>query len=231
MFKVMPFGDGAIHVQFGTTIDPEVFQRVRLFCTLIKRFRDPRIVEFIPSYHSVTIFYGTGTTFQEIAKWVDEIMSTGDVDGQDKTNPTGRLIKIPVCYGGEYGPDLDCVAQFHNFSPKEVIQKHTGAEYLVYMIGFMPGFPFMGGLDPELATPRLSRPRSLVPKGSVGIAGAQTGLYPLDSPGGWQLIGRTPLIMFNAQEDPPTLLQSGDRVRFVSITPEEYLGMLQTQQK
>jgi inhibitor of KinA len=135
--------------------------------------------------------------------------------------PEGRLVILPVLYGGEQGPDLDFVARHHQLSVEEVIALHSGPEYLVYMIGFAPGFPYLGGLPERLATPRLEKPRLSVPKGSVGIGGAQTGVYSVDSPGGWRLIGRTPVPLYDPRKDPPALLQAGDRVRFRPVTAAE----------
>lgn len=129
----------------------------------------------------------------------------------------GRLVEIPVVYGGEAGADLDDVAAHCGLGADEVVQRHTGAEYIVYFIGFQPGFAYLGGLDPRLETPRRAEPRIAVPAGSVGIGGAQTGVYPLATPGGWQLIGRTALALFDPQAEPPTLLAPGDRVRFVAV--------------
>jgi inhibitor of KinA len=133
-----------------------------------------------------------------------------------------RFVEIPVCYGGEYGPDLEAVAEYHHLSTSEVVEIHSKEEYLVYMIGFAPGFPYLGGMSEEIATPRRHSPRLSIPEGSVGIAGMQTGVYPISTPGGWQLIGRTPLELFCPNENPPTLLQSGDIVKFVPISLEEY---------
>lgn len=128
----------------------------------------------------------------------------------------GRLVEIPVAYGGEHGPDLADVAAHTGFTPAEVVRRHGAGEYIVYLLGFLPGFAFMGGLPPELATPRRAEPRTAVPARSVGIGGEQTGIYPLASPGGWQLIGRTPLELFDPTAASPTLLRPGDRVRFVA---------------
>ena len=134
-----------------------------------------------------------------------------------------RTVRIPVCYGGELGPDLGEVAAFHRLSPQQVIDIHTGGEYLVYMIGFAPGFPYVGGMSNKIATPRRKMPRLAIPAGSVGIAGEQTGVYPLETPGGWQLIGRTPLSLFNPQaKSAPSLLQAGDRIEFYAISRQEY---------
>lgn len=133
-----------------------------------------------------------------------------------------RTVSIPVCYGGEYGPDLEYVARHHNLTPEEVISIHSEGEYLAYMIGFAPGFPFLGGLSEKIATPRRSSPRTSIPAGSVGIAGMQTGVYPISTPGGWQLIGQTPIKLFLPEQNPPSLLQAGDIVKFEPISKEEY---------
>ena len=135
--------------------------------------------------------------------------------------PDPRTIEIPVVYGDEYGPDLEWVAAYHNITPQDVIRLHTRPTYLVYMIGFMPGYPYMGEIPDELVTPRRKTPRTRVPKGSVGIAQKQTGIYPFTSPGGWQIIGQTPVQLFDSRRNPPSLLEMGDRVKFFAVTAEE----------
>jgi inhibitor of KinA len=132
------------------------------------------------------------------------------------------LVEIPVCYGGEYGEDLEPLAREHGIPPSQVVELHTGPTYFVGMLGFAPGFPYLAGLDPRLVTPRRSTPRPRVPRGSVAIGGEHTGVYPVESPGGWHLIGRTPITLFDVSRDPPSLLQAGDQVRFVAIPPEEF---------
>jgi len=136
--------------------------------------------------------------------------------------PAPKTVHIPVCYGGRFGPDIEFVAQTNHLSVEEVIRLHCEPEYLIYMVGFTPGFPFLGGLPPALHTPRLKTPRSLVPAGSVGIANAQTGIYPLASPGGWQLIGRTPKKLFAPQRPNPFLYQAGDRIKFEPISAQDF---------
>jgi inhibitor of KinA len=138
------------------------------------------------------------------------------------TLPEPRTVDIPVCYEGEMAPDLGDVSAQTGRTVEEVIRLHSGTEYLVYFLGFSPGFPYLGDLPRELASPRLKTPRLRVPAGSVAIGGSQTGIYPVDSPGGWRLIGRTPLPLFSPEKDPPTLLRMGDRVRFVPITSEDF---------
>ncbi|MGV3465566.1 MAG: 5-oxoprolinase subunit PxpB, partial [Heyndrickxia sp.] len=134
-----------------------------------------------------------------------------------------RVVEIPVCYGGDFGPDLETVASMNGLSTEEVIQIHSSAEYTVYMIGFAPGFPYLGGMSEKIATPRLPSPRLKIPERTVGIAGNQTGVYPIETPGGWQLIGRTPIKLFRPQDEVPSLLHAGDKVRFKPISYEEYV--------
>ncbi|NLG86950.1 MAG: 5-oxoprolinase subunit PxpB, partial [Firmicutes bacterium] len=145
------------------------------------------------------------------------------IEGLGKLDlPAPEITVIPVCYGGKFGPDLDYVCEHTGLSAEEVIQLHTGTDYLIYMLGFTPGFSYLGGMDERLATPRLKTPRTHIPAGSTGIAGKQTGIYPIDSPGGWQLIGRTPLKLYDPFRDPPVLLKAGNYVRFTAITEDEY---------
>jgi inhibitor of KinA len=141
--------------------------------------------------------------------------------------PEPELTRIPVLYGGAYGPDLVSVAEYHRISPEEVIRLHCSRPYQIYMIGFMPGYPYMGDLPEGLVTPRLKTPRLSVPAGSVAIAQRQTGIYPVESPGGWQIIGRTPVKVFDLERNPPFLLQMGNRVHFYSVTEEEFLAWKQ----
>jgi KipI family sensor histidine kinase inhibitor len=132
------------------------------------------------------------------------------------------VIEVPTVYGGEFGPDLAFVASHSRLSEAEVVQIHSGTDYLVYMMGFSPGFPYLGGMSPRIATPRLKTPRTAIPAGSVGIAQEQTGVYPVESPGGWQLIGRTPARLFDAGRQPPVLVEAGDSIRFVPIVPRQF---------
>lgn len=144
---------------------------------------------------------------------------------KDDKTITPRLVEIPVCYGGEFGPDLEYVAAFNGLTTEEVIHIHSSGDYLVYMIGFAPGFPYIGGMSEKIATPRRETPRLKIPSGSVGIAGKQTGVYPIETPGGWQLIGRTPLKLFRPDEEPPSLLMAGDKIKFVPISYNDYKEM------
>ena len=212
-------GDRAIFVEFGDAIDPEINRRVRRLMLSLQRERVPGVVEAVPTYRSLLVYFEPrqiGTS-----KLRETLHLLAQRTGEHGL-PHPRLIEVPTIYGGEYGPDLEFVAQHSSLSVPQVIQTHTGAPYLVYMIGFLPGFPYLGGMSPKIATPRLESPRAKVPAGSVGIAGSQTGIYPVESPGGWRLIGRTPLKLFDPGREPPGLFQAGDYLSFVGMTPEEY---------
>jgi KipI family sensor histidine kinase inhibitor len=173
--------------------------------------------ELIPAYRSVLVLYDPAVIlFHELLEHLQ--MREAHLTTTDLPEP--RVIEIPVQYGGESGPDLESVARHTHCSAAEVIALHSGREYLVYMLGFTPGFCYLGGMDERLETPRLAEPRTHIPAGSVGIAGKQTGVYPINSPGGWQIIGRTPLHLFDPHRDPPVLVQAGDMVRFVPMNEE-----------
>jgi inhibitor of KinA len=222
-----PLGDHAILVTLGDTIDEATHRRVRAAVSALDAARLPGVIDLVPAFASVAVHYdparvgapaADGTPYDTLARRVEELL--GDL--AHEALPPARLVEIPVCYGGELGPDLDDVAQRHAMAADEVIRVHTGPTYLVYMVGFMPGFAYLGGLSDRIATPRRSSPRAAVPAGTVGIGGSQTGVYPLVSPGGWNLIGRTPRRIFDIAREDPALLGTGDRVRFRAITREEF---------
>ena len=217
--RIKPLGDTALRVQLGEGIDPELNRRVRAACAALERAALPGVVEWVPSYTAVTVHYQPHVVrFQELCRQVEAAIAAD----QDAPLPAGKVVTLPVLYGGEQGPDLGFVAEHHRLSVEEVIALHSTPEYLVYMIGFAPGFPYLGGLPERLATPRLEKPRLSVPKGSVGIGGSQTGVYSVDSPGGWRLIGRTPVALYDPKRNPPALLEAGDRLRFRPVSAAEY---------
>ena len=217
--RVLPCGDSALLVELGNDINPEVHRRVRnLFLTAEKEGL-PGVVDMVPTYRSVLIYYDPRVTnLGELHKRL-ETLSLGV---QESPVEKPRVVEIPMVYGGEYGPDLDSVAEHNGLTPQEVINIHVSTDYLVYMIGFSPGFPYLGGMSENIATPRLKTPRLAIPAGSVGIAERQTGIYPQESPGGWRLIGRTSLRLFDANREPPSLLSAGDYLRFIPINAEAY---------
>jgi inhibitor of KinA len=213
-------GDTALVVEFGDTIDLVVNRRVHALARALTEHPLPGLGEAVPSYRSLLVHYDPlRLSHVEVESFVAEVLQRCE----DAPLPEPRLVEIPTVYGGEHGPDIGFVAEHNGLSVEEVIRLHSEAVYTVYMLGFTPGFPYLGGLPEALATPRLETPRQRVPAGSVGIAGAQTGVYPLATPGGWRLIGWTPLVLFDPARTPPALLQPGDQVRFVP-TGEAGLG-------
>ncbi|MFT2011128.1 5-oxoprolinase subunit PxpB [Pontibacter sp. 13R65] len=228
-FQLFPLGDAAIVVQFGDTISEEVHATVRAFSLLLEAQPFPGFIELVPAFTTVTIYYnpwlisqkGRYDPYQSV---VDLLLPLLTQTYQEPHELPSRLIEIPVCYGGKYGPDLEFVAIHNGLSSEMVVSLHSATEYMVYMIGFAPGFPYLGGMNSLIATPRRDSPRPAIPPGSVGIAGDQTGIYPLQTPGGWQLIGRTPLTLFQPFRQSPSLLKAGDKVRFVPISEKEFLN-------
>jgi len=212
-------GDGALIAELGDKISPEVNQRVRELALVLEEDPIEGVVEIVPTYRSLLIIYDPLRV--HLTALLHRIEGLRKKIARIKI-PEPKTVEIPVLYGGEYGPDLEWVAQYHKITAQDVIRLHLAPLYQVYMIGFTPGFPYMGELPEQLATPRRKTPRTLIPAGSVAIAQRQTGIYPVASPGGWQIIGRTPLKLFNPTKSPPTLLEMGDRVKFFSITEEEF---------
>ena len=214
--RILPAGDSAILVEFGEVIDPVVNSRVYALFDAVEKSLGDKVVEMIPTYRSLLVVYNpVEITFGEISEQVGGLLD--GIQGDSETSTTREIIELPVIYGGEDGPDLDHVAEHAGISTQEVIDIHSGTGYLVYMLGFAPGFPYLGGLDERIACPRLTTPRVKVPAGSVGIAESQTGVYPNESPGGWQLIGRTAVPLFDVQRENPSLIKPGAEVRFVPV--------------
>lgn len=206
-------------VEFGDEISPEVSAKVRAMQHGIKESRLAGVLECIPTYRSLLVVYDPlKIGFNELSERLRNIESRLAV----MDLPAPLVTELPTAYGGEYGPDLDFVAAHTGLSPEEVVRMHSSVDYLIYMIGFTAGYPYLGGLPESLVTPRRKTPRQQVPAGSVGIAGPQTGVYPVESPGGWQLIGRTPVRLYDPTRNPPVLLRAGDYVRFVPISPAEF---------
>ena len=217
-YTIRSCGGSAVTVEFEEKISPEVNSQVMSLNRAIKEKRPRGIVETIPSFRALTILFDPCAISEKSVRKIVSSLSGKNASSKMKS----RIFKIPVCYGGEYGCDLEDVAKYHGITEEEVIRRHSGRDYLIYMLGFLPGFAYLGGLDEGLVTPRLENPRTEVPAGAVGIGGEQTGIYPLTSPGGWRLIGRTPLRPFNPESDPPILYRAGDYIRFTPIDASEY---------
>ncbi len=217
-------GDCSLLVEVGDEIDIDVNQKVRELFAGLKTDPLAGVVDTVPGYRSLLIIFDPlETTLRQIQEEVQHLLRTLD----PSQLPEPKTMKVPVVYGGEYGPDLKWVADYHGTTPEEVIRFHTGHTYHVYMIGFMPGYPYMGELPEEIVTPRRETPRTVVPRGSVGLAQKQTGIYSAQSPGGWQIIGWTPLILFDSTKWPPGLLEMGDRVKFYAVKEEELVNWQQ----
>ncbi len=214
MARYLPCGDAAITVEFGDEISSEMLRQVRAFAQAVHDDPPAGFLELMPTYRSVTVM------FDPAGPEVDQIearLRGAEARGQSVAVRPGRLNVMPVRYGGQDGPDLEEVARLHDLAPEQVVRLHSGREYEVYCVGFSPGFAYLGGLPPELHTPRLGTPRKLVPAGSVGIGGQQTGVYPIPTPGGWRLLGRTSFTLFDVNADPPCPVQAGDRVLFEAV--------------
>lgn len=217
-FRYFPAGDSALVVEAGNEISPKLNQKIRGLVLALEEYALPGIRELVPTYRSLMILYDPAIIlFTELIEHIKHL----EVHVQTVELPEPRIVEIPVVYGGDFGQDIDYVADYHDLNTEEVVALHSGRDYLVYMLGFTPGFCYLGGMAEELKTPRLETPRTLIPAGSVGIAGQQTGVYPIDSPGGWRIIGRTPLRLFDPQRTPPVLIQAGDYVRFTPIQYQE----------
>lgn len=213
-YVFLPVGDCAVTVEFGREISEEINGKVRSLAMALKSAAIPGILEWIPTYRSLLVSYDPEKiSCRRLLGLLRRLINTAGQAAQ-----AGRRVwKIPVCYGGEYGEDLSFVAQNAGMTAEEVVKLHSTVEYRIYMLGFLPGFAYLGGLDKRIHTPRLKTPRTRIPPGSVGIGGEQTGIYPIASPGGWQLIGRTPVKPYDPKRTVPILFEAGDFLRFVPI--------------
>jgi len=217
---ISPVGDRAISIDFGQVIDPTINRHIRQTIERIKELQLDGIIELVPTYCALLVEYDAMLySYSEICNIIEPTLEEGMTN---TTNELVTVVEVPTVYGGDFGPDLSFVASHNHLSEDEVISIHSGTDYLVYMLGFIPGFTYLGGMDLRIATPRLSSPRTLIPAGSVGIAGEQTGTYPSDSPGGWQIIGRTPVTMYDMSKAQAALLKAGDYVRYVPIDESEF---------
>ena len=226
--RIKPMGDRALLVELGEGIDPDVNARVHALAALVSQISPRGLENVVPTYRAFMVQYDP---LAVSAKTLEEMIKQLSGSLKQVGSAAGKLVEIPVCYGGDFGPDMDQVASHCGLTLDEVIRRHTAPEYLIYMVGFTPGFPFLGGMDESLSTPRLEKPRTRVPEGSVGIANSQTGIYPVTSPGGWQLIGKTPLKLFAPHRETPFLYEAGDRIKFVAIDQDRFNELTEAEAK
>lgn len=219
MIEIKPLGDLAIRVSFGNEISEKIHWNIQQFLFQMTAAKVNGIVEWVPTYNAVAIYYRPEIiSFTRLAEKVEAIYKKTSKG----TPPQPIVYRIPVYYGGKTGPDLSYIANYHSISDKEVIALHSQKEYLIYMMGFFPGFPYLGGLSQKLAVPRLEHPRPRVPAGSVGIGGSQTGIYPAEVPSGWRILGITPVKLFDITASSPFLLAAGNYLKFYPIDENEY---------
>ncbi|HEX3897071.1 MAG TPA: 5-oxoprolinase subunit PxpB [Rudaea sp.] len=221
--SIEPLGDGALLIRLGDSIDAATNRTAIALAGALCAADIFGVRDIAPAYASVCVRYEMSSA--DFATISTRLRSIVDSIKTAEYSVDTDVTEIPVCYGGKFGPDLDAVAAHASISVDHVIDRHVDANYEVAMLGFMPGFPYLRGLDPTLHTPRLATPRTRVPAGSVAIGGAQTGIYPRELPGGWRIIGRTPLRLFDSARETPALLSPGQKVRFTRIGPDEFAAM------
>jgi KipI family sensor histidine kinase inhibitor len=220
--SIHPAGDAAFLIEVGGGIDEQTNRRVLALAGWLRRhFEGVADLDVVPAYRSLLISFRPGALGAAAVRRAVDTAPQGELVSSEPST-----LVIPVLYGGEFGPDLEFVAGFHRLSPDTVIQLHAAQPYRIYCLGFTPGFPYLAGLPKTLHTPRLPSPRSRVPAGSVALGGEQTGVYPTETPGGWRLIGRTPLILFNPERQPPTDYEPGDSLHFQPISAAEFGRLL-----
>ena len=218
-YEIRPEGDSALLIVFGTEISRDTNRLVSAAARRVREQGIRGVVDMIPAFVSLLVCYDPRVISCGALRARLETILQAEAETRETA---GRVFEIPVCYGGEFGPDLPFIASHAGLTEREVVDIHTSRDYLVYMLGFLPGFCYLGGLDERLHMPRLETPRLRIPAGSVGIGGSQTGVYPLESPGGWRLLGRTPVRTWDPGRTPPILPQAGDYIRFVEIGGDEY---------
>lgn len=218
-FRIRPAGDAALRIELPPRLDEAVSAQVIAMGESVRERMGGLIRDAVVGYHTLTVCFDP---LRVDARWLEDQLSAIAADAADRPARPRAQMEVPVCYGGEFGPDLSDVALAAGCTEDEAVELHTSREYRVFVVGFVPGFAYMGPVDPRLALPRRFTPRTRVPAGSVALAAGQTGIYPMDTPGGWHLIGRTPVRPFDESRAEPVLFRPGDRVRFRRITREHY---------
>lgn len=218
-YHIYPAGDAAVNVTFANRVDPAINRAIRQLQSALEASRLTGITGFVPAFRTLTVLYDP---LKLSLPQLKQAIKTAALATHQHSSQTKRIVHIPVAYGKAFGPDLSNVAQHAHLTPKEVVARHCHADYLIYMLGFLPGFVYLGGLDPQIATPRLATPRLKIHAGAVGIAGEQTGIYPIESPGGWQIIGQTPLQLFQPDQQDPFYYHAGDYIHFDPVSDFEY---------
>lgn len=230
-FSIAPLGDTAVMIEWEQQIDPTIHEQVMKAFHCLHSLQLPYITDLIPAYASLTVLYDAAGIRQKVKQparsWISAFITRALQQTGNTATAATRYLQIPVCYHPSLAPNLTAMAQQKGISESDIITLHTAHTYTVYMLGFLPGFPYMGKVDARLTTPRLKQPRTQVPAGSVGIAGEQTGIYPLASPGGWNIIGQTPIRLFDATSKDPCYCRPGDQVQFVPISLETFQQMQQ----
>lgn len=219
-FKIVPLGDNALKLILGETISLSIHRKINQLVQIIRNeIKNKSITDILPTYKSIVIYFDPEKlTFNQL----ENVISKINLSSIDYSKKKDLIKEIPVCYGGDFGPDLKIIAEKKGLSEKNVIEIHSKELYTVFMIGFTPGFPYLGIVPPEIQMPRMATPRKIVFKGSVGIANEQTGIYSTDNPGGWRIIGRTPINLFDNSLEKPSFLESGNRVKFTIISENEF---------
>lgn len=218
--EAMVTGENSIRFCFGQNLDCETFKKVRKFCMTVERDSGSLIEEVVPSYHAVTVYFKK--EIKSPKNVINRLLMKWELCSEEETNKRTRKVHIPVCYDDEFSLDIERMMKHTQLGKEEIISLHSQQIYTVYMIGFLPGFPYLGGLNEKLVTPRLDTPRAKVSKGTVGIGNNQTGIYPLESPGGWNIIGKTPLDLYLPERSEPFFIKAGDQLEFLPISMAEF---------